>query len=74
MAETLDFSRSLYLPEAVQAAVDAYAELASLSVAPHDGGTLVTIRNPDPELADVLVDELANHALHETIVRTRGGD
>jgi len=74
MTETLDFSRSLYLPAAVQAAVDAYHELATLTLSSHDGGTLVTIDDPDPELADILADELANHALHETIVRTRGGD
>ena len=74
MAETLDFSRSLYLPEAVQAAADAFAELASLTVSPHEGGVLVSISDPDPELADVLADELANHALHETIIRPRSGD
>ena len=29
---------------------------------------------PADRLADVLVDELCNHVLHETIVRTRSGD
>ena len=74
MAETLDFQRSLYLPEAVRSAAEAYAELAKIEVTVDDNGVRLEISDPDPDLADRISDELANHALHETIVRTRSGE
>ncbi len=72
MAETLVLSRSLYLPEAVQAAADAFAELAEVEVRVLDAAIEVSMSGVDPDVADVIADELGNHALHETIVRRRG--
>lgn len=72
MAERVVFSRELYLPDAVEAAVEAYAELAIFEVKVSDGQIEVGVGEPDPEVADVLVDEFCNHVLHETIVRLRG--
>ena len=74
MPERLEFSRSIYLPGAVESAVEAFSELAKLEVQEGENGVRVAISDPDPDLADCLADELANLALHETIVRTRGGE
>lgn len=73
MAETIaiTFSRSLYLPEAVQAAADAFAELAKIEVRVLDGDIEVELDAIDPDVADVIEDELCNHALHQTVVRRR---
>lgn len=71
MAERVIFSRSLYQAEAVQAAVEAYQELATFDVKVRDDDVAVEIFDPDPDVANVLVDEFCNHVLHETIVRMR---
>lgn len=72
MASTLEFSRSLYSPEAIQAAADAFADLAKLDVSAGDNEIRVSVSDVDPDVRDVLEDELCNYALHETIVRARG--
>lgn len=71
MAERVLFSRALYLPEAVRAAVDAYGGLATFAVEQSGDDVAVDISDLDPEVASVLVDEFCNHVLHETIVRLR---
>ncbi len=72
MSEQLRFSRSLYEPEAVRAAVKAFDALAQFEVSLTADDVVVTISDPDEELADVLADELCNHALHQTVIRARG--
>ncbi len=72
MAERIVFSRSLYAPEAVRAAAAAYGELASFELQVSAEAIEVVITEPDESVADVLVDEFCNHALHETIVSLRG--
>ena len=72
MAEKVSFSRSLYAPEAVDAAAQAYSELAKISVLHHESETEIEVSDPDPEVADVLLDEIANHVLYQTIARHRG--
>lgn len=71
MADRVLFSRALYLADAVGAAVEAYGELATFAVVELDDEVAVDISDPDPEVAEVLVDEFCNHVLHETIVRLR---
>lgn len=71
MSEVLSLSRSLYLPEAVQAAARAFGELATIEVRVLDSDIEVSLDDIDPDVDDVLADELCNHALHETIVRRR---
>lgn len=71
MAERVLFSRSLYAPEAVEASAQAFAHLAKLQVTIHDDAVELTMSEPDPELADVLLDEIANHVLAGTIARGR---
>ncbi|MGH7786461.1 MAG: HxsD-like protein [Candidatus Binatia bacterium] len=67
----LSFARSLYLPEAVDAAAAAYAEVARIAVT-HAGEAA------EVEITDVVEHEpalvghaFANHALYETIARRR---
>lgn len=71
MPEVLTLSRSLYLPEAVQAAASAFAELATIEVRVLDSDIEVSLDAIDPDVDDVLADELMNHALHETILQHR---
>lgn len=71
MAEVVHFARDLYSPAGVRAAVDAFGELARFEVAVEDKEIVVSIDEPDPDVADLLVDEFLNHALHETIARHR---
>jgi len=71
MAETISFARSLYHPQAIRAAAEAFAELASITVEAGDDETAVQIAEPDPDVADVIVDEFCNYALSETIVLLR---
>ncbi len=71
MVEVVRFARDLYSPAGVQAAVDAYGELATFEVELKDDEIVVSISEPDPDIADALVDEFLNHALHETITRHR---
>lgn len=73
LASRVLFSRSLYAAEAVRAAVDAYAKLATFEIQLLDDDVEVTISDPDEAVASVLVDEFCNHVLHESIVRRRGG-
>jgi hypothetical protein len=71
MAERIVFSRSLYAPEAVEAAAKAFGELAKIDVSIGED-IEVSLSDPDPDLADVLADELANHALALTVRQARG--
>lgn len=65
------FHRSLYDPAAVEEAVRAFADLASLEVLRNAEDTLVVIQHAHPSVAGVIADELANFALSETIARSR---
>jgi hypothetical protein len=71
MAERIIFDRSLYLPEAVEAAATAYAEHAKIELTP-SGDTVVAVISDvvehDPQ---TVANAFCNHVLHETIVRMR---
>ena len=71
MAEQVTFDRSLYLPEAVQAAAAAYGEHARIEVTHRDESTVATLSPFDNEDAGMLVNAFCNHVLHETIARLR---
>jgi len=72
MAETsarIAFHRSLYLPEAVRVAAEAYGPyVESIELVDTDIETIAEIKGMDREGLD---DAFANHALFETVVRTR---
>lgn len=75
MADTslsMSFHRSLYLPEAVAAAVAQYEGYCE-SVDVEEGQTdvTVTLKGFDARYGELFGDMFANHALFETIVRTR---
>lgn len=69
MAERVAFDRSLYLPEAVEAAVAAYAEHAKIEVT-QAAEAVVAVVSAAGELDPQLVtNAFCNHVLHETIAR-----
>lgn len=74
MAEKLAFSRTLYAVEALEAAVKSFEHLAKLELSVEGDAIHLSMSEADPDVADVLLDELANHALVGTVIRTRGTD
>jgi hypothetical protein len=71
MAERISFARSLYSPEAIEAAGEAYADFAKIAVE-ESGDDLVVVIDDVAEHDPALVAHaFANHALHETITRRR---
>ncbi len=71
MAERIEFSGSLYSADAVKQAVEAFAHLGKFELESADDRVAVVLSDPDPEVADVLLDELAKHVLALT-VQSRG--
>jgi hypothetical protein len=70
-AQQVRFHRSLYAPEAVEEAVRAFADLATLTVMTHPEDVLVVIEHAHASVSNVIADELANFALSETVARSR---
>jgi hypothetical protein len=70
VADEIRFSRSLYLPEAVEAAAEAYGQVAKVVVSAHDDEIVATI-DADERYGDRSLDAFANHVLFESIVRSR---
>lgn len=70
MAERIAFDRTLYLPEAVEAAAAAYAEHATIEVTPSADAVVaaITVDGDDPQ---TVVHAFCNHVLHETVTRRR---
>lgn len=69
---TMSFHRSLYLPDAVKAAAETYGPYAeTVEVDESELETVVTLRGYDPRYGEMIGDSFANHALFETVVRTR---
>lgn len=69
MAERVSFDRSLYLPEAVEAAVAAYAEHARIEVTSADGAIVALITAVGDIDPGLVANAFSNHVLHETIAR-----
>jgi hypothetical protein len=67
MSEVVTLSRSLYEPEAVNAAIKAYEQLATFVVEADDDLIRVSISEIDSDVSDIIADEFSNHALFETI-------
>jgi hypothetical protein len=70
MAERIAFDRTLYLPEAVEAAAAAYADYATIEVTPSADAVVAAIAVDGDEVQTV-VHAFCNHVLHETITRRR---
>jgi hypothetical protein len=71
MAKRLSFDRSLYLPEAVEAAAAAYAGHAEIEVTPTADATVAVIAGVVGNDPDMVAHAFCNHVLHETIARMR---
>ncbi|MDX2168260.1 MAG: HxsD-like protein [Deltaproteobacteria bacterium] len=71
MAERLVFDRSLYLPEAVEAAAAAYGDYARIEVTASGEATEVLIADVAELDPQMVARAFANHVLHETILRVR---
>ena len=71
MAERIVFDRSLYLPDAVEAAATAYAEHARIEVTAEGDSTVALISDVVDHDAQVVSNAFCNHVLHETIARRR---
>ena len=71
MSKQIVFDRSLYLPEAVNAAAAAYAEHATIEVIPADEATLAEISGVSENDPDTVAHAFCNHVLYETIARMR---
>lgn len=74
MAERITFDRTLYLPEAVAAAAEAYGDYATIQVATTASGVEVAVSDPVEHELQTIVDAFCNHVLHETISRRRAAD
>ena len=68
----LRFHRSLYAPEAVQAAARAFEQLASVTVEQNEHDTLVGLADLHPHFGDRLVDEFSNYVLRASVQAWRG--
>jgi hypothetical protein len=71
MSERVSFDRSLYLPEAVDAAAEAYAAHAQIDVTPTAAGLDVVIGATGDLDPQTVVHAFCNHVLYETIARRR---
>ncbi len=71
MARQLTFDRSLYLPDAVEAAAAAYAEHAQIELTSTADAVVAEISSMGEHDPEVVAKAFCNHVLHETIVRLR---
>ena len=63
----LRLHRKIYKPSAVRAVLADFAEFGTFELRREGDYTLVEIRDPDPDFADILPHEIANSALAETV-------
>ena len=73
MPETLEFSSSLYCQSAIEETAEAYASLLDCQIHVTTSGIQVLLE-PKVEGMDDLMDHFANHALHLSIVQSRGSE
>ena len=71
MAESIEFSLSLYSKQAVLESVAAYDSFLDCNVEVSDSSIHVSM-TPKVEGVDDLSDHFANHVLHLSIVENRG--
>jgi len=71
MGERIDFDSTLYSQEAVRAAAEAYAEVATIELSEDSGSITAAISATADYDPATIAHAFANHALHETIARRR---
>lgn len=69
MGESVRFDRSLYVPEAVEAAAAAYAEHAQIELSTTAEAVVAEISAVAGNDAATVANAFCNHVLHETIAR-----
>ena len=67
----LSFDPSLYRRDALEAAAEAYGQLATIAISEEEGRLVAALSEFDPDLREGLVDHFRNHALFETVARVR---
>jgi hypothetical protein len=65
------FHRSLYVPEAVEAAAAAYAEYADIALEPSDDTVVAVVGSVRGGDRETIEHSFCNLALQETVVRLR---
>ncbi len=71
MAERIIFDGSLYAPEAVAAAAEAYADFAAIEVNAKDDSVEALVSDTGEYDPQTIARSFSNHVLHETIARRR---
>ena len=71
MSERITFDRSLYSPDAVEAAAEAYAEYAKIAVSPGTDAIVAEVSDTGDLDPQTVAHAFCNHVLHETIARRR---
>jgi len=71
MAEQIVFDRSLYPPEAVEAAVEAFREHAQIELTQAPEGVVAAIGGVTEDEARAVAHAFGNYVLHESIARRR---
>ena len=71
MADRITFDRSLYLPDAVTAAAEAYADYATIALEPTTEAVVAVITSTVEHDPETVAHAFANHVLYETIARRR---
>jgi hypothetical protein len=71
MSKRISFDRSLYLPEAVEAAAAAYAEYAEIEVTLTADAAVAVVSGVEGNDPDLVANAFCNHVLHESIARMR---
>jgi hypothetical protein len=71
VADRITFDRSLYLPEAVEAAAAAYSEHAKIELTPSGDAVVAEISEVVGSDPAMVANAFCNHVLYETIARMR---
>jgi hypothetical protein len=71
MSERITFDRSLYSPEAVEAAAEAYADYARIAVTPGPDAIVADVSDTADHDLQTVAHAFCNHVLYETIARRR---
>ncbi len=73
MSDSLRLHRSLYRGSAIRSSAAAFAHLAQIEVEEGEAEILIRFDAIDPDVAHLLVDAFANHALAATVRAHRAG-
>jgi len=61
----IKFNKKLYPESAIKLAIEAYAALAEFALVPDEKYFLVSLKNIDPEIESIIIDEFSNYVLSQ---------